>query len=234
MMSKLPCGTPESARSFIRLLKILETKLSLEDAQQLDILAKSMIEVTMIWQKLLANNGNTLPPEWNAEQDLKHVNYRCDDKLFSQVGRAVATVLTDLLQVIDLDIQNLTEIERHLKNTFTVKEELGHDRAEQQQEQARQQEKENLASCRNQDEVRRLSLEELELLRQRKKEFDAEELRIQRIIDAILPVRPPPKLQESCRTNVLIPKLELEFLWKNMRKNGLAVVHLSHDIAGDE
>jgi len=216
------------------LLKILETNLSLEDAQQLDILAKSMIEVTMIWQKLLANNGNTLPPEWNAEQDLKHVFYRCDDKLFSQVGRAVATVLTDLLQVIDLDIQNLTEIERHLKNTFTVKEELDHDRAEQQQEQARQQEKENLASGRNQDEVRRLSLEELELLRQRKKEFDAEELRIQRIIDAILPVRPPPKLQESCRTNVLIPKLELEFLWKNMRKNGLAVGHLSHDIAGDE
>ena len=71
MTSRLPSGTPECAKAFIGLLQMLERQLSLEDVQQLTVLAKSMIEVTTIWAQLLSDNGNVLPPEWNADEDLK-------------------------------------------------------------------------------------------------------------------------------------------------------------------
>ena len=173
MTSKLPSGTPESARSFIGLVKILEKQLTLEDVQQLAVLPKSMKEVTMIWQKLLSDNGNVLPPEWNADEDLRNVQHRCDDRLFSQVGRALATVLTELLQVIDLDIENLTDIVEHLNKMSSTKENSNN---------ALAQEKTKLASCQSQDDIRRQSLEQLQVLRKKRQAVEEEEKQIQALI----------------------------------------------------
>ena len=173
MTSKLPSGTPESARSFIGLVKILEKQLTLEDVQQLAVLSKSMKEVTMIWQKLLSDNGNVLPPEWNADEDLRNVQHRCDDRLFSQVGRALATVLTELLQVIDLDIENLTDIVEHLNKMSSTKENSNN---------ALAQEKTKLASCQSQDDIRRQSLEQLQVLRKKRQAVEEEEKQIQALI----------------------------------------------------
>ena len=173
MTSKLPSGTPESARSFIGLVKILEKQLTLEDVQQLAVLSKSMKEVTMIWQKLLSDNGNVLPPEWNADEDLRNVQHRCDDRLFSQVGRALATVLTELLQVIDLDIENLTDIVEHLNKMSSTKENSNN---------ALAQEKTKLASCQSQDDIRRQSLEQLRVLRKKREAVEEEEKQIQALI----------------------------------------------------
>jgi len=173
MTSKLPSGTPESARSFIGLVKILEKQLTLEDVQQLAVLSKSMKEVTTIWQKLLSDNGNVLPPEWNADEDLRNVQHRCDDRLFSQVGRALATVLTELLQVIDLDIENLTDIVEHLNKMSSTKENSNN---------ALAQEKTKLASCQSQDDIRRQSLEQLQVLRKKRQAVEEEEKQIQALI----------------------------------------------------
>ena len=165
MTSKLPSGTPESARSFIGLVKILEKQLTLEDVQQLAVLSKSMKEVTTIWQKLLSDNGNVLPPEWNADEDLRNVQYRCDGRLFSEVGRALATVLTELLQVIDLDIENLTDIVEHLNNMSSTKEKSNN---------ALALEKTRLASCQSQDDIRRQSLDQLQVLRKKRQAVEEE------------------------------------------------------------
>lgn len=173
MTSKLPSGTPESARSFIGLVKLLKKQLTLEDVQQLAVLSKSMKEVTTIWQKLLSDNGNVLPPEWNAEEDLRNVQHRCDDTLFSQVGKALATVLTELLQVIDLDIENLTDIVEHLDNMSSTKENLNNGSAL---------EKRKLESCQSQDDIRRQSLEQLRALRQKREAVEDEEKQIEAVI----------------------------------------------------
>ena len=173
MTSKLPSGTPESARSFIGLVKLLKKQLTLEDVHQLAVLSKSMKEVTTIWQKLLSDNGNVLPPEWNAEEDLRNVQHRCDDTLFSQVGKALATVLTELLQVIDLDIENLTDIVEHLDNMSSTKENLNNGSAP---------EKRKLESCQSQDDIRRQSLEQLRALRQKREAVEDEEKQIEALI----------------------------------------------------
>ena len=173
MTSKLPSGTPESARSFIGLVKLLKKQLTLEDVHQLAVLSKSMKEVTTIWQKLLSDNGNVLPPEWNAEEDLRNVQHRCDDTLFSQVGKALATVLTELLQVIDLDIENLTDIVEHLDNMSSTKQNLNNGSAL---------EKRKLESCQSQDDIRRQSLEQLRALRQKREAVEDEEKQIEALI----------------------------------------------------
>ncbi|CAL1160391.1 unnamed protein product [Cladocopium goreaui] len=171
--AKLPSGTPESARSFIGLVKLLKKQLTLEDVHQLAVLSKSMKEVTTIWQKLLSDNGNVLPPEWNAEEDLRNVQHRCDDTLFSQVGKALATVLTELLQVIDLDIENLTDIVEHLDNMSSTKQNLNNGSAL---------EKRKLESCQSQDDIRRQSLKQLRALRQKREAVEDEEKQIEALI----------------------------------------------------
>ena len=50
---------------------------------------------------------HVLPPEWNAEEDLKRVMFRCDDTKFSQLGRSLATILTEKWQSVDLDLHQL-------------------------------------------------------------------------------------------------------------------------------
>ena len=182
MTSRLPSGTPECAKAFIGLLQMLERQLSLEDVQQLTVLAKSMIEVTTIWAQLLSDNGNVLPPEWNADEDLKNVKYRCDDKLFSSLGRSLATVLTDLLQVIDLDIQNLTDVAEHLRVMLSVKENHNTSQALRKEQEIQPKDKQKMASCQKQDDIRRQSLEQLQELRERKRVVEEEERKIEAMI----------------------------------------------------
>ena len=220
MTSKLPSGTPESARSFIGLVKILEKQLTLEDVQQLAVLSKSMKEVTTIWQKLLSDNGNVLPPEWNADEDLRNVQHRCDDTLFSEVGKALATLLTELLQVIDLDIENLTDIVQHLKNMSSTKENSNN---------ALALEKRKLESCQSQDDIRRQSLEQLRVLRKKEKLLKKKKNRFKHSLQTLTNVRTvrSSPLQQQANLlklfpiDALIQQLVLEFLCKNIKKGSL-------------
>ena len=64
---------------------------------------------------------HVLPPEWNAEEDLKKVKFRCDDSKFSHLGRALATILTDQLQSVDLDLHDLHKLRDFAGRTVRIK-----------------------------------------------------------------------------------------------------------------
>ena len=124
MVRKLLGGNPQSTFAFIRVIGAVETNLSFNDARQLEVHIKSMIEVATIWEKrwqIISGNGNVMPPDWNAEEDLKKVQNHRDDSKFSHLGRALATLLTDLLQVIDLDMSDLQKIAVCLGGTVAAK-----------------------------------------------------------------------------------------------------------------
>ena len=217
MTSKLPSGTPESARSFIGLVKLLKKQLTLEDVHQLAVLSKSMKEVTTIWQKLLSDNGNVLPPEWNAEEDLRNVQHRCDDTLFSQVGKALATVLTELLQVIDLDIENLTDIVEHLDNMSSTKQNLNNGSALKKENWNLVRAKMTLDdrawnSCGHCDRKEKL----LKTKKNRLKHSLPTLTNVRTVLSS--PVQQQANLLKLFPIDALIHKLVLEFLWKNIKK----------------
>ena len=82
-------------------------------------------------------------------------------------------MLTELLQVIDLDIENLTDIVEHLNKMSSTKENSNN---------ALAQEKTKLASCQSQDDIRRQSLEQLQVLRKKRQAVEEEEKQIQALI----------------------------------------------------
>ena len=91
-------------------------------------------------------------------------------------------MLTDLLQVIDLDMQNLTDVAEHLKVMLSVKEKQNSSQAMRKGQEIQQKDKQKLASCQKQDDIRRQSLEQLQELRERKRVVEEEERKIEAMI----------------------------------------------------
>eukprot|EP00435_Cladocopium_sp_Y103_P057027 s704_g19.t1 len=170
MARKLPTGTPESSRAIVRLLESIQTSLSAEELKELHVLAQSMVETTTVVMQVMTANGNSLPPEWSPEEESKKLVHHCNHKTFGPVGTACATLLGELLTVVDLDVGNLREIEFAIERIIQNKQlkfQMDAKLAEQQKAEAEEE--------RRQQELRERTLAKLNDLKARREAIEAEE-----------------------------------------------------------